>query len=366
MISVRRTSSASTQASLRLFYVAVTRAKRKLLLAGCAPRKNGSWRGLLDEAIAADGEVKRRVHPIDEADLAPTASPPPRALPPGDGGVVEAILARLSPRPVIGRAITVAVTQLSDFELCPRRHHLFHVVGLAEHPRSARAASPDAVDPEMDALSRGTLAHHLLERADLARAVSPDGPSAHLDELLAAAGYDPDAPAVAEVHEHVRRFLGTGFVHELVRSGAAISRELPFLLSVREPGGLVVRLRGQIDLLARQGEHLTVVDYKHARRGDGDEYRFQLAAYALAARRLFPDAARVRTGLAFLREADPTPILADADAAGSEQFAEALGKLGAALARARAGAHEGDSWEGRPVETCRAIGCGYLSRCHPK
>ena len=71
-------------------------------------------------------------------------------------------------------------------------------------------------------------------------------------------------------------------------------RELPFLLV--EPGshGAPVRLRGQIDLLVleRRTRTVTVVDYKHARAGDGDDYRFQLDAYALAAHRLVPDATR--------------------------------------------------------------------------
>src|SRR5204862_8123391 len=122
--------------------------------------------------------------------------------------------------------------------------------------------------------------------------------------LLVAGGYDPDAAEVAEVRAHAARFLATPFSRALAASCdlVEVRRELPFLLV--EPGshGAPVRLRGQIDLLVleRRTRTVTVVDYKHARASDGDDYRFQLEAYALAAHRLVPDAARVQVGLAFL------------------------------------------------------------------
>ena len=93
-----------------------------------------------------------------------------------------------------------------------------------------------------------------------------------------------------------------------------------------------------------------------------EQYRFQLRAYALAARRLVPGATRVRTGLAFLREPDPTPRFVELDAAEDERFLAELRRLGAHLAQARGTAR----WEGRPIAHCEAIGCGYVYRCHPR
>ena len=106
---------------------------------------------------------------------------------------------------------------------------------------------------------------------------------------------------------------------------------------------------------------MTVLDYKHARAGGGDDYRFQLDAYALAARRLYPSAPSVSAGLVFLKEADPTPreIVAVEPSA---ELESRLSRLGAELAQARAT----EEWPGRPLDHCRAVRCGYVYRCHPE
>jgi len=360
--------------SVRLFYVAATRAKDRLLLAGEARSSNGNtrtWRTILDAARAADpGLAALITETAAEALLAearatavePAAAP---ALVDGDAARAEAIVARVAgPSVAVARTLSVAVTQLADFELCPRRYHLFHVVGLEEHPRAARPAAPDVVDPELDPLARGTLAHHLLERADFAAG------GGDLDGLLLAAGYDPSTPEIAEVREHARGLLRTAFVREIAAAPETlVRRELPFVLPVRciatNGSELSLRLRGQIDLLIAAGDEVTVVDYKHARRGADDDYRFQLDAYGLAATRLFPSARRVRVGLSFLREADPTPRFHAFAADDAHRFEASLATLGLALAAAPSRARAGGEWEGRPVDTCRALGCGYLYRCHP-
>jgi ATP-dependent exoDNAse (exonuclease V) beta subunit len=253
----------------------------------------------------------------------------------------------------------VAVTQLADFQLCPRRYQQFHALGLQEHPSSSRAASPDVmvdvddVMPSLDPLRRGTLAHRLLERASFRR----DGADvAALDRLLAADGYDVKDPLVAEVRAHVAAFLDTPFARAL--DGVAARRELPFLLSVPYDGG-VLYLRGQMDLVVLTADGVSVVDYKHARVGDPDDYRFQLDAYALAARQLYPAAPAVRTGLAFLKEADPSPRIAEAPS--SAAFQAELAELGRALSVARAA----DDWVQRPLATCHRLRCGFIYRCYP-
>ena len=141
-----------------------------------------------------------------------------------------------------------------------------------------------------------------------------------------------------------------------------VHRELPFVLSQPADHGAPLRLRGQIDLLCvdRAAGVVTIVDYKHSRAGAGADYRFQLDAYALAARRILPDMPRVRAGLAFLREGDPSPTLVDHDAARCDDFAADLGRLGAALWSSRAT----DQFQGQPEPVCRDLGCGFLRRCH--
>jgi hypothetical protein len=114
-----------------------------------------------------------------------------------------------------------------------------------------------------------------------------------------------------------------------------------------------------MDLVVLTSDGVTVVDYKHARLGEPEDYRFQLDAYALAARRLYPQAPSVRTGLAFLKEADPTPAVAVAPP--SAPFEAQLAELGRTLAAARAA----DAWEQRPLATCHRLRCGFIYRCYP-
>jgi ATP-dependent exoDNAse (exonuclease V) beta subunit len=339
--------------SLRLFYVAATRARDLVVFSGEEVKAAGeTWRTHLDR-LAADPDRRHLLRVIPEDAL----PPPPRRKEGvqfplfGDDGA-ERLLARVVERPPPApRAVSAAVTQLADFALCPRRHQLLHTLGLDEHPAAARAASADAPldEPALDPLRRGTLAHRLLQRCDF----TADG----LDALLRAEGYDPADPAVADVRADVMRFVATPFARALV--GRPLRRELPFLLAVPLPSGGRLLVRGQMDLVLFDAGGVTVLDYKHARAGHPDDYRFQLQAYALAARRLYPDAPAISTGLVFLKESDPTPAIAPA---APGDFEAQLATLGAALAEARAS----QSFAGRPLEICRQLRCGYVYRCHPE
>ncbi len=354
---VRDLRSARQRAeSLRLFYVAATRARDRVVFSGERGDSDGGWRAHLD-AVLADPRTASLLEVTED----PLAAAPPAV----DAGVprevdVAALPAFAAPTPVAARRLRVAVTQLQDFALCARRYHLFHELRLEEHPRAAHAEPPfaDGADDPLagvpaDPLRAGTLAHRLLQRCTFG--LDPDPARAELRALLGEEGYARGAPAVAEVEAHVLGFLATRFARGL--TGRPVRRELPFALGLPSTAGARV-LRGQIDLLVFSAEGIDVLDYKHARRGDLDAYRFQLDAYALAARALYPAAPRVRVGLSFLREADPSPVWLEVDPA--DRTAARLGALadalaGARLERARPGVE-------RP--RCEAIGCGYLGLCH--
>lgn len=346
--------------SMRVFYVAASRAKDLVVFSGELVRANQpSWRAHLD-GLAGDARTRPLLRVI-EGDALPA---PAAAVEAASGAVedaagrtpLEAIVARPAPRP---GSVTVAVTQLADFQLCPRRYQQFHALGLQEHPSSSRAASPEVMidaeetAPLLDPLRRGTLAHRLLERAHFARGGAD---LAALDRLLGDDGYDTGDAAVAEVRAHVAAFLDTDFARGL--DGVALRRELPFLLGVPYGDG-VLYLRGQMDLVVLSPDGVTVVDYKHARLGDPGDYRFQLDAYALAARRLYPKAPAVRTGLAFLKEADPSPRVEVAPP--SAPIESALAELGRELSAARAAG----AWAQRPLATCHRLRCGFIYRCYP-
>jgi ATP-dependent exoDNAse (exonuclease V) beta subunit len=336
--------------SLRLFYVAATRARDLVVFSGEALESSGGWRAELDK-LAADprggvllGAAEATSAERTRALLAPAVSVEVDALPG---------LARLEPR--AARAARVAVTQLQDFALCARRYHLFHELRLDEHPQPGPAeAAPDPSPHRADPLRAGTLAHLLLERARFG--LSGAESDAELCALLRDEGYAPDEPAVAEVRAHALRLLVSDFARGLV--GRPVRRELPFALSLPDVAGGVRVVRGQIDLLSFSDAGVDVVDYKHARRGELEAYRFQLEVYALAVATLYPRAPRVRVGLCFLREADPQPVWVDLPP--SEEIARRLGHILDGFVGARL---RGDR-PGIARPGCEKIRCGYLSWCH--
>jgi len=141
--------------SLRVFYVAATRARDLVVFSGEPVRAHQvCWRQHLD-ALVAD-EKRRPLLRVIDGDALPVPAPIDARNEPAvrgnndaaDTGAADTIAARAagrlhaiatrpSPRP---GNVTVAVTQLADFQLCARRYQQFHALGLQEHPSSSRAA----------------------------------------------------------------------------------------------------------------------------------------------------------------------------------------------------------------------------------
>src|SRR5690606_15476739 len=88
-----------------------------------------------------------------------------------------------------------------------------------------------------------------------------------------------------------------------------------------------------------------------------DAYRFQLGCYVLAARALLGPDVELRSGIAFLREADPTPELLPPGLPVDEAWL-------AAQAHALVTAQVDGRWQAHPETKCRALKCGYVYRCH--
>ena len=231
--------------SLRLFYVAATRAKDLVVFSGELVRGAGdSWRAQLDaitdrtllphiDGDAAGRATARRKDGVQFSLFA-------------DGGAERAlaqVASRPPPRPL---ELTAAVTQLADFELCPRRYLHFHALGLAEHPAAARAASVEV------ALDTGVRA----ARSAPARHAGP--PAARTLPLRRA---DRSRRVVARrrlrsrTSRRCRRCESTCVVFSTASSRATFGRtggagaSSPFLLAVPLEGGGRLFVRGQIDLL---------------------------------------------------------------------------------------------------------------------
>jgi ATP-dependent exoDNAse (exonuclease V) beta subunit len=345
----RRARSAESR---RLLYVALTRARDHLVLSGEAG-KGESWRRHLEDALAEAPELARLL-PIEEVLSAPVLAAP---VPAGSALSPPSPPALPGEAPLV--AVRLAVTELSEFARCPRRHLLGRVLGI---PEPVGSATPPADDPSR-ATTRGTLAHAMLAEADLG--APPLERRAQLAAAATRRGYDPDGPGVRRILGEVLRFAESAAgrpLAEAARQGR-LSREVPFLLRLKGGGPTAVYLVGALDALLRgPGGELTVVDFKYAtpRPGSAERYRLQLCAYALAAQRAHPRA-RVRAVLQFLRgdqrRVDLTPSTEEL-----RRFELSAPGWGVEAARAR---EVSPAELGREQPRCRAEGCGYVARCFP-
>jgi ATP-dependent exoDNAse (exonuclease V) beta subunit len=332
--------------SRRLLYVALTRARDRLVLSGSASRSaGGTWAEVVARAPAS---------------LLLRRPPPPMANPaaPPDGPARSSGTAPAPPPlrpPQAQLPVRLSVTSLAEYARCPRRHWLAVQMKLPEPRVDARGE-----DAPERATVRGTLAHALLAEVDLL------APSLARRALLAAAaarrGDDPGRPGTRRILDEVGRFLDSPAGEPLAgwaRTGA-LRREVPFLL--RLPGSPSVYLDGAIDALAVQPERVEVLDFKYALYHPGAEerYRVQLAAYALAASRAF-GALPVSASLHFLRG---VPRKVDVTPSGGE-----LERLAIAIPSLALGAARGEGRDlspaavGRDEPRCRGEGCGFVTRC---
>jgi ATP-dependent helicase/nuclease subunit A len=329
----------------RLFYVAMTRARERLILSGAAkldqwPAEGGggpiAWLGpavlgAIEPAIEqgsgvteagvrftfvrADVQVPDLVRPIAALD-----------------GAVESAAPVEPPAPPPAAAAAPPVTALSysslgEYRRCGYRFYVERVLGLPSVAGSSGSADAEdgaeialgqdegaaepgsgAAEPGLGAADRGTLVHDLLEHLDFRRPVKPTPAmvaAARERAGLEAPVSDADADEAAGL---VERFAATELCARLGRATQVAREErFAFLLGEASGGVLVV---GALDLIAReQGGRSLVVDYKSDRLEGADPrelvasaYTTQRLVYALAALRA--GAGQVEVAHVFLEVAD--------------------------------------------------------------
>ena len=292
----------------RLFYVAMTRARERLILSGAAKLdawpalENGggggpiAWIGPAVEPL--DGVAVTFVRPEDlvpvPAAPAPVAPPTP-APAPAPLEITSAPPAATAP-PV--RALSYS--SLAEYERCGYRFYAERVLRLPPLPaRAGEASAGDAPAGHpagaLSALDRGTLVHALLERLDFRRPARPS--EAMIAEAARRSGL-PAAPAgdaAAQVAELVERFADGEMCRRLARA-TAVRREARFRFLLgddRAAATAGVLIGGVFDVIAREpGGRTLVVDYKTDRLDGADPqaladraYGTQRLVYALAALR---------------------------------------------------------------------------------
>jgi ATP-dependent helicase/nuclease subunit A len=321
----------------RIFYVAVTRAQRHLVLSGATDleqlpepdelKEPARWviRAFCPSAMTtaeAEGvhvderegrELRVRWSRLSAAtvdQLLPAADrAPARAEPAPAAGVRQPELGLAAlPAPRALPVSRLSYTGLEAYRRCSYRFYLERALRLpaVDPPFTAEALSePGGLGP----LLRGAIVHQALERLDFRRPVVPS--SGEVETLIESHGVTPTPEEVADVRDMVERFASSPLRERIARA-RRVRAELPFAFTLEPPGagGRSLLVNGVVDVHATEDRGgLLVVDYKSdaLERRDpvelADEaYSTQRLVYALAGLR--SGAERVEVVHCFLEQPD--------------------------------------------------------------
>jgi ATP-dependent helicase/nuclease subunit A len=290
---------------LRLYYVAMTRAKERLIVSGSIDREKKAdattpigWvleRLDADDELATAGEAPveiernaaRLVVRIDRYDEAAWVEPVVEEEMPELGQLelfasveetVEAPAPVLPPlvapaQPPLHRIRRLSFTALSTFEQCSYKYYSLYVSGMRER----RPQHVPGADGGLRATEIGDAVHRLLEQVDLHAPAPPD-----LEQVR-----DWYPTVSDEELERIRTYVASYCDSELARRIAAcekVEKERHFTF---EHDGVL--LHGFLDVLHRDGTNALVLDYKTNLLGEATpeeiveaDYRLQRLVYALA------------------------------------------------------------------------------------
>ncbi|MCA1905950.1 MAG: UvrD-helicase domain-containing protein [Desulfarculus sp.] len=284
--AAQRQQALAAAESARLFYVACTRARERLIFClhgGQAKNYPGRWRPWIETAVLTDPAVVI-LGPDDGAGAsAPVAGPDsglgPDLLPVAPGpraGQGRELVRRCLEHPSrpLGR-VQESVSGIEDWLACPRRYWFTRRWGL---DTASLAGPPGQTGAgQGGAAELGSQVHRLLERIDLWA-----GPLA-IPPALEALGLEPELRQA--VQRRVEGWWQTALPDIIARlEPHQVRREEPFsLLLDCEPAGPELELIGEIDLLLLpDDEPPLIVDYKVSDHPEPEKYRPQMALYTLA------------------------------------------------------------------------------------
>jgi ATP-dependent exoDNAse (exonuclease V) beta subunit len=333
----------------RLFYVAMTRARERLILSGAAKLdawpSNGAggpiaWIGpafvpdiaerVTEGSGVTESGVKLTVVLPEDLDGSDLAAEPRTGDKRRSGERFQAEGApdpapRAQPAPPVS---TLSYSSLGEYRRCGYRFYVERVLGLPEAPVRGAGVRIEG----LSGTERGIVLHSLLEQLDFRRPVRPG-----IEAIAAAARHAGLAvPAAAdELADRVEAFAASLLCARLARASDVRREErFSFLLD----GGVLVN--GAVDVLAREPPgRMLVIDYKSDRLEGADpadvvagEYATQRLVYATAVLRA--GAAAVEVVHVFL-EAPERPVSAEFTRADAETLERELGALASGVLERR-------------------------------
>ena len=327
----------------RLFYVAMTRAKERLILSGAAKLASESWAngsgapiGWLAPALVPDLASR-----MDEGSGVADGVRFTFVLEQGAERGVESAREgeRRAPTPSVdhfdplsaGEADappavrSLSYSSLTTYRRCGYRFYTERVLGLPAM-LGARGAGAAPQAGTLTAAERGSVVHALLERLDFRRPLRPSA-----EAIAAAAPRPPTGREATEIAALVERFGSSEICARLGRA-TRVRREQPFAFGLGE-----TLITGALDVVASEPGAMLVVDYKTDRLEGKEpgaivehEYRAQRLIYALAV--LSSGAVCVEVAHVFL-EAPERPVAVLYERAEKPELEREVGALAAGVLR---------------------------------
>ena len=291
----------------RLFYVAATRARERLVFSvalrhhqGGKPAKAEGFLAHLSEALGLDTRLSQEdAIPAGSGRIARVAVPPP-----GTDVNAEAAAGPVATPAGFEKAWLDRVERVRKLrgQVAERRPSELDL----ERRETAEILHQGNADDRAALIGR--VAHAALESIDFA--APRNKLEAIVERSLAECRVDPEGKEDREIRQEVQSmlegfFASAGF-QEKIQSHEELGREVPCLLSHEAGEGFEQAVEGRADLVLRDGKGILVVDYKTAEVSVSEagsrasDFTAQGALYCRAVSEAFGEEP-VRFGVAFLR-----------------------------------------------------------------
>ncbi|HWB23056.1 MAG TPA: UvrD-helicase domain-containing protein [Gaiellaceae bacterium] len=310
---------ADREERFRLFYVAMTRAKERLIVSGAIDNSTKTPIGWVLSQLGCEEELAAATEPfelerggatflvrVDRPELVAVEEPVEAEILAAPGSQLELFdelptapiergyrLPELAPvpEPPLHRVRRLSYSALALFERCSYRYYAERVAGLRER----RTGGIGGIG--LAATEIGDAAHRLLELVDLSAPAAPDS------EIVRTWYPDVSDSELERISAFVTAYCDSELAQRIAALGGA-QPERPFAF---EHDGVL--LHGRLDVLHRAGNRALVLDYKTNLLGDRvpdeiveSDYRLQQLVYALACFRA--SAEEVEVVYAFLERGD--------------------------------------------------------------